>query len=321
MAGKAGKFVLYGCFGCLGLVVLLVLIGGGSVGLVAMTAEDEELEDRTYVAEVPVAPPVQEPAQDPVQEGASDDSVSPAPLRGWTGPTGRLELALMDGEEFTVVAGLPGSMPEVWARYDKNLYTLTESLETGDEGWVYSVTFERTGSALLAMLKGMGIVEGTDPEIEISLPPDMPIEIGGRVSRGGARLELGGLWITEFDLDVTQGAGVVSFDRPLVAPMERLATRNRMGGMVLNNLGNASPRVIDTANAMGGLVIDLDGDWQGDSELLIDASSTGGVTVRLPDNMQILGLSEFSDTADPESALPKLNVQVDGSEDNIEFRR
>ncbi|ANM29675.1 hypothetical protein ABI59_08905 [Acidobacteria bacterium Mor1] len=326
MAGKAGKYVLFGCFGCLGLIVLVALIGGGSVGLVAMTAEDEQLEERTHVADLPMAARIgagsgSGDAESPAGAGNSEGSVIAEAIPGWAGPVGRLELALMDGEEFTVVPGEPGSLPQVWARYDRNMYTLTESLETRDDGWTYSVYFERTGSAILAMLKSMGMMEGTEPEIEISLPPDMPIAIGGRVSRAGSRLELGGLWITEFELDVTQGAGVVSFDRPLVAPMERLVTRNRMGGMVLNDLGNASPRVIDTANSMGGLVIDLDGEWRGDSELLIEASSTGGVTVRLPDNMQILGLSEYSDTADPESALPKLHVQVDGPEDNVEFRR
>ncbi len=313
-SGKVGRYALYGCFGCLGLVLTVVLIGGGAVGWIVASAEEEQLEQRNLVADVPLvelAPP------EPV-EGAAGESPAAADLPR---AVGRVVLDLQNTDQVRVVAGAPGSAPEVRATYDGTMYTLSENLETAGETWSYEVRFERTGSAMLALFKEMGLVEGTDPDVEISLPPDMPVELEGRIRRGGAILQLGGAWLTAVDLDINQGGAQVAFGRPLRAPLERLTVSNRMGGLVLNDVGNASPRRIEASNAMGGLVLDLSGRWRRDGELSLDSSKSGKIDVTLPDDMQILGLDAYSSTVEPESGLPRLRVEVDGPMEGVEFRR
>ena len=308
--GKAGKVVLYGCSGCLALVAVALLVGAGTVGIVALTSGEEQLRDETLVAELPRVE--REPSeQAPVR--FDPQALPPA--------VGRVVLDLQDAERMLVIAGEPGSMPEVHGVYDSRMFTLTESLETRGELWVYEVSFERTGPFVLGLLRSMGVFDATAPQVEIRLPPDMPIEIQGRIHRGSVGLELGGMWLTELDLDVRQAGGDVSFDDPLAAPMRRLSVRNRMGSVDVSDLGNASPRLIEAENSMGSVGLDLRGSWRLDSELRIDSATTGGFDVRLPKQVQILGLSEFGGTVDPESALPRLDVAVSGSLENVRFRR
>ncbi|ANM29676.1 hypothetical protein ABI59_08910 [Acidobacteria bacterium Mor1] len=308
--GKAGKFVLYGCSGCLAVVAVALLIGAGTVGIVAVTSGEEQLRDETLVAELPGG---ERTSVDEVLVSYDPQALPPA--------VGRVVFDLQDAERLLVTAGEPGSMPEVHGVYDSRMFTLTESLETRGELWVYEVSFERTGPFVLGLLRGIGVLDATPPRVEVRLPPDMPIEIQGRIHRGSVGLELGGMWLTELDLDVRQAGGDITFDDPLAAPMQRLSVKNRMGGVDLSDLGNASPLLIEADNAMGSFALDLRGSWRLDSELRIDSAATGGFDVRLPKQAQILGLSEFGDGVDPESALPRLDVAVSGSMENVRFRR
>jgi hypothetical protein len=51
-------------------------------------------------------------------------------------------------------------------------------------------------------------------------PRDVPVEIEGKMDRGFAAMELGGLAVSSARLDVSDGAVKVAFSEPLPEPMD-----------------------------------------------------------------------------------------------------
>jgi hypothetical protein len=224
--------------------------------------------------------------------------------------TGRVVLDFTVGE-FFVEAGEAGEPIRVEARYDTTSYVLEESFEPSDPaGWIYRVTFRQTG-----WIKdgGLRILFGASyPRVRVYLPPDIPIALEGRFGKGGAELYLGGLWLTEIDLDLDKGALDVGFDRPLVAPVRSIRIRGRQGGLSALSLGEASPAELDVSWRMGGSVVDLNGRWRNDAEVRV-RNLMGGATVVLPDGVRIEGLSGHAPLlapADEELPPPTLRMST-----------
>jgi len=200
---------------------------------------------------------------------------------------GRVVLDFTVGE-FFVEAGEAGEPIRVEAHYDTTSYVLEESFEPSEQtGWVYRVTFRQTGWVKDG---GLRILFGASyPRVRVYLPPDIPIALEGRFGKGGAELDLGGLWLTEIDLDLDKGALDVSIDRPLVVPVRSIRIRGQQGGLNARSLGEASPAELDVSWRMGGSVVDLRGTWQNDAEVRV-RNLMGGATVFLPDGVRIEGL-------------------------------
>jgi len=204
-------------------------------------------------------------------------------------PAGRVVLDI--GQcELHVKPGPPGEPARVDAKFDPNAYELSERFDEGDQdkGWTYEVEFQRTSiSSFMEALSRL--MRGASPKVVVYLPPDVPYDLELTVSQGGGEIELGGLWLTNVDVDFMQGGADVSFSDPLRYPAEKLRFEFSMGGGDVRRIGNASPRVVDIEIGMGGGDIDFRGEWQRDATISID-QSMGGVSVRLPDNVEIRGL-------------------------------
>jgi hypothetical protein len=302
------RWFAYGCFGCLGLLVLSVLLVAAAFGRAWIGARSEKVEDRVIRPGLPTVS-----APDDRREEVGEGQATP-------GGKGRVVLRLSGGE-FEVEPARRGEGARVEAKYDANTYELRESLETGEEGWTYEVGFAGTGSGLLAALKQL--FGGTPPEVRVYLPPDVPLSLEMDLQRGAASVELGGLWVTRADLDWRQGALELSVDEPLRAPMERLGLRASMGGVSVSRLGNASPRRLDVDFSMGGLDLDLRGEWVVDSEIEI-RHRMGGGAVRLPRRgVEIVGLDSSGfrgpSDIDREIPLPKLSFSVSSSQGELDF--
>jgi hypothetical protein len=155
------------------------------------------------------------------------------------------------------------------------------------------------------------LFSGAKPRIVVYLPPDVPFDFDLSVSQGGGEMELGGLWLTNIDMDFMQGGGEVSFSDPLRYPAESIRIEFSMGGGEFNKLGNASPRRLDIEIGMGGGDIDLRGEWTRDAKITID-QSMGGASVRLPRNVEIRGLDRPSleTPSDDEVPRPVLTFEV-----------
>lgn len=309
--GGVKRWLAYGCFGCLGLIGVLVLIAGGLTGTALIKARSEQVEDRVLTREVPVTPTPEAPTPEPgTPVGPAGREVPPT--------HGHVILDLRHSE-FDIEPAEPGEPMRVEATYDIKTHELDESFETdADSTWTYRVSFRRSGSSLVAALKEL--FGGTRPEVRIFLPVDVPLSLDLRVGEGGSLVDFGGLWLTSADLDFAKGGVELRVSEPMRVPMERLSIRGSMGGFEVSSLGNASPRRLTVDYSMGGMDLDLRGQWVQDSEIVIRCSMGGGV-VRLPRDVVIEGLdAPFNIQPDSEVPPPTLRFSVSSSMGEVEFR-
>jgi hypothetical protein len=282
---------------------MAVLIVVGVTGIAALKARGEKITERELRPEI-VAPPSDEPA-----ETIEVDVTTP----------GRVVLDLWHAE-FQLWPAKPGESLRVEATYDENAYELVEEFEpAGENGWVYRVTFRRTGNFLMTALQQM--FSGSSPRATIYLPADLQIDLDIGVHQGALEGDLGGLWLRSGEIDLKQGGIRLTVDEPLREPMERLAIDFSMGGGQVSRLGNASPKQLDLEFSMGGGEVDLRGAWVQDSKITIDMSM-GGAVVRLPRDVLVEGVDKGGLSLEEvgEIAPPKLTIEVTGGDSgDIEF--
>ena len=97
---------------------------------------------------------------------------------------------------------------------------------------------------------------------------DLFDEIPANLRMGESRMELGGLWILDADIDFGMGDHSVSFDEPLAVPVAGVRLDTSLGVLRVDRLGNASPadawikHSIDTNSGVGlhFQIIDVDHD-------------------------------------------------------------
>jgi hypothetical protein len=297
----------YGCFGCLGLIVLVASSLAVMVGVAKMQAGKVEVAEQAISPELPPS---------------SFELPEPDVVTTESGPiqaAGRIELDL-SGAEFNIEPAGQGKSLHVDAVYDKTTYVFEESLKISDDGpWVYRVTFHQSGSGLFTAIKEM--FSKVKPKVTVYIPTDRPVALDLKLGKGGAEVDLGGLWITEADIDMQMGGMVLSVSEPMKAPMDRLVARVSMGGFVMSRLGNASPRILDVDARMGGMELDLRGQWITDSDVSIRFSMGGGA-VRLPDGVRFEGLDRpgVALLEDQEIPPPTLKFDIQGNTEDLEIR-
>jgi hypothetical protein len=148
---------------------------------------------------------------------------------------------------------------------------------------------------------------------------------------GEVRMDLGGLWIVDTDLDARMGEFTVDFDRPLMVPMNEFRFVSRMGEATLRNMGNASPASVDVSHRMGQLNLGLTGDWKNDCKVG-GGVGMGEMLVWVPDDVgveienvrQIIGASNVAERSRPEDLdenAPTLRLNLRGGMGSIEVRR
>jgi hypothetical protein len=306
-SGGGARWLKYGCFGCLGVVGFVILVAATLSGVAFLKARSEKIEELVLTPELPVPRLPDAPADEPAE-----------PLASAPAAAGVVHLDLSDGG-FRIEPGSRGEPVRVEAQYDRTSYELQEALESQDDGsWSYRVGFRRTTSGLINGLKML--FGGSSPQLRVLLPPDVPLKLDVRLRGGGSRIELGGLWLTEVDLDLTQGGYEIDVGDPLRQPLEQMTIRASMGGTELSRLGNASPRTLLVDHSMGGMELDLRGRWLRDSEIEI-RSRMGGAVVRLPRDVLIEGLDRGGVRIPEEQELkpPTLSFSVSSDMGEIEF--
>ena len=238
----------YGCFGCLGIVDSVVLAGAVMVGIAANQAGSENIVDDVLTPALPITPDA-------------------APAAGFV----TLDLREADSRSSPLHrAPLCASRPAT--RTARTV--LEERTEENPDGtWSYHMSFKRGGSWLMTALKqAMG---GTSPQVRIYLPPDIPLSLEIELHQGGAQVELGGL-LARLGRRLARHGGHAAQRRGTVARPDGAAVDLRVDGRPADDsLGNASPSELDVDFSMGGLVLDLRGEWTTNGRVTI-GSSMGG---------------------------------------------
>jgi hypothetical protein len=300
------KWLRCGCWGCMGIVGVIGILIAIVLAVIYVGSKPVAIEDQAFTPPIPA--PVAAP-DEPAEEAPANE----LPAAG----AGRLVLDMRHGDLYLEPAP-PGESLHVKARYDRELCELEETLDADQEPWLYRLSFQCEASGFLQTLRQM--LSGSKPEVRMFLPADLPLQLELHAGQGGAIMELGGLWLTEMDAEFEMGGLVMMFDEPLREPMQRMKIHGSMGGLVAGSVGNASPRKLDLDYRMGGMQVDLRGQWLNDSDIEIRFRMGGG-EVTLPDNVNIEGLETSRARIRGEGELPPptLRFSATGDMGGLEF--
>ncbi len=299
MAAREGKGCLKtGCFGCLGVVAIFVVFLIVMSILTIVDRSESRAERISRTAELPSR------AQGLVSPEAHVDE------------PGRIILDIHQAS-FSIEPGPPGSELRVEADFDAGGFELEESTSSyGEVGWKYELRFARRRFSFKSFI----FSDETSNQVRLIVPRDLPIKLEGTIGIGQSRVELGGMWVVDVDLEIGTGDHAISFDEPLQMPMERFVVDAGVGEFSVRNLGNASPAEAEIEHNIGEVSIDLDGQWMRDSEIAVRCG-IGECGVDVPRHVALdldtvrVTLGDASSPRDRpvEEGLPTLHLHVSGS--------
>lgn len=303
--------------GCIGCVVVFAALAAIPMVLLVVALFNRPGEARPETRELsrPLpALPAESPAPPAAPFPGSLESSELGTSLGAGEPV-RLVLNLSKGH-FAVEPGPAGEPLRVEADYDAARYELEEHYDEADRR--YEVRFDAR-HGWMSMI-GVGEVRN---RVRIIVPRGYPLLIEGKIAMGESHVELGGLRLTEINLDFGMGDHSLSFSEPTTTPLERLEIDASMGAMRLDDIGNASPRLGRFSHSMGELDLDLAGAWLRDAEIEVRCGM-GECRLRTPDRVAVrierasIGLGESSTRgADRDRELPPgaptLTIRASGS--------
>lgn len=304
---RTGSTLLKGCAaGCLALLALGALFGVW-IWMAAKDAVDQPStpeENRTVRELPPIAP-------------APDQPSSPAGTRApgevpTTGASGRLVLDLSMGE-FEVVPIPAGEALRVESRYDTSRFRLTESFDTGADGrWTQRITFGPKRKFLI------GQVDAGENLVRVFVPAGHRFDLEAELTMGESRLDLSTLNLGRVELELSMGDHRVEINSPGLAPADSFVVDSKMGQMTFRGLGWASPASARFDHSMGELDLSLDGSWQGDAKVDLDATM-GPIRLRVPEDVDLrleattvkIGSRNQDERPAPPPGAPVLTVTSD----------
>jgi hypothetical protein len=264
--------------GCLSIIVIMV----GGVVIAAMMAratlrnlgdpEPRPVERRIAIAPAPAA----------TAKPSADDG-------GRTGPL-RLTLDLREGN-FTIRPGDPGSDIQVKGEFAPGLFELVENQDTDPATGTRRATvrFHSKAPAWARFFGGMFGNDGTNrPELTVTIPRGIPIDLTLQTSMGQSEIDLGGLTLNEVSLNAAMGEHRIDFAEPVPEGVNLLRINTSMGNVIIENLGNARPETVTATGSMGNVTANLGGAWApGASSDIRFEQSMGELTVRVPSNVKV----------------------------------
>jgi len=307
-----------------GIPALLAVIGF-AMGNPDAEFETVELGHRLPEGEEPL--PLEEPPSADAGSGLSGTgdlagsgprALDLAPARMPAGAPGKVRLNLTMGE-FEIEAGPQSDGIRVEADYDRSGYALDESYEQDADGWVYTLELKNK----VSWIRRMWGDNDAHNKVKIIVPRNHPIALTSEISMGETRLDLGGLWLTPVDLNLSMGDHSVEFSEPTTKPLERFSMEGSMGELDVVNLGNASPAEAILEGSFGEFDLDLSGAWRQDAEVGVQFSF-GECVIKAPKDANVVVAQSSisfgekrleSSSENPEGAedLPTVELSMKGS--------
>lgn len=173
---------------------------------------------------------------------------------------------------------------------------------------------------------------GQSNDLTIIIPSGVPIGLKLKVTAGESRIDLGGLMLTDLEVNLSTGDHRLDFSEPLAAELPRVLLAGRMGNIELSNLGNSRALELDATSSMGRFTADLAGVWrQGEVSDLSFSHRMGELVLNIPDSVRIADDSESSvrfggesssvdgggNTGDSESPVVRLKLATTMGETRI----
>jgi len=211
-----------------------------------------------------------------------------------------------------VKAGPAGGPIRVESDFDPDVHRLEQNHETdGSGGWTYRLDFHERRLLHVAVVSVW--LGARSPEVTVEIPSDLRFALEAEMKGGYLTLDLAGMDLTAADVELDRGVLGLRVSEPLHAPMERLSVKGRMGTMLLQSLGNASPRVLQVQHGIGAALVDLGGSWLRDADFEFRVAFGNG-KMRLPEEVHVEGPDgaplRLFDPSDEEIPRPTLHIST-----------
>lgn len=129
------------------------------------------------------------------------------------------------------------------------------------------------------------------PRVDLSLELDL--------GAADAEVELGGLRVTDLELNTGASRTVVAFSRPNATRCRRAAFSAGAAEISITGLGNSRCDEIEFDGGVGSVTLDFGGSWSSSSRAKI-TMAMGGLTLRLPRNVGIrITMEKFLSSFEP----------------------
>ena len=250
---------LKGLFACVGIIVL-------AVGVILV---------------------VQQISEKPQAQLLSHDGPPPGLGRG------KLLLSLSSAM-VTLEAGPPGGPLRIRSSFDPDVYTLEQRYEEGNNNdWTYSLDFHERSLLHISVIRIW--LGKRSPEVNVRIPSDLPFDLEAKMEGGYLLMDFVDLSMSTADVELDRGVLQITVSDQMDVPMERLSVNGRIGAVLLNRLGNASPNTLNVRHRFGAAQVDLRGRWQTDADVDFQVAFGTG-RLRLPRNVRIDGLGRPLET-------------------------
>ncbi len=175
------------------------------------------------------------------------------------------------------LAPLPGNLLyQMQLHYDEQAADAVHRFDPAGHRLTLGMSQANMGlRALRAANKGDGgsMTVGLNP----SVPMDIEIELGGAQSE----IELGGMHVRTLAMHVGLAGGTVNFSSPNQMAMDKLTMEVGLGGVELQNLGNANAAQINISGGMDGISLDFGDRVMRDVRINADVAF-GGLKIQIP---------------------------------------
>ena len=294
--------LLFGVVAAVSIGVLLIVVSVGT--LLWANSVAEELGEPTPVPTA-VTIAVAGEAAAPAARGSASSDAPP-----------RVEIELLDGK-FEIRAGPAGTEIQVDGEYAENYYELIEEHTPADAsgGPTTTIRLRPTSNGLVRMMaafRGNGDPSRQPNRLTVLIPAGRPLALTLDVSRGESRIDLGGLTLTDLNVDLSMGDHRLGFGEPLAETLQQLRISGDTGNIELDQLGNARARALRISSRMGNFTIDLGGEWPTDdvSDLEI-THAMGDLRLRIPNSVRVTPDSRSSATMGESGRIDRREETVD----------
>jgi hypothetical protein len=166
-------------------------------------------------------------------------------------------------------------------RYDEDAFQPVANFEDGRldlgvEGTKHSFKWRKDNTQEMTLFLAQGV------------PMDLDLEFGAV----RADLDLGGLQMTKLDLSTGASESRVDISLPNQLRMSEASFRVGAADFQVRNLGNLNAENITVDAGVGSVVLDFQGEWQGNAMVSVDMG-LGGLELRFPEG---LGVKLLKDT-------------------------
>ena len=205
--------------------------------------------------------------------------------------------------------GTDGTLYRMHLTYDEETFEPVanfegDRLELGVEGTKHSLRW------------GKDETQSMELTLARAVPMDLDLEFGAV----RADVDLGGLQMTRLELSTGASESRVDISAPNPLRMGRAEFNVGAADFHVRNLGNLNAEVISVDAGVGNLVLDFQGEWQGDATVSVDMG-LGALELRFPPGLGVkLEKDTFLTSLDSEGLVKRGNAFYSLDWDEAEYQ-